>query len=493
MGLHRERTRALKAGRQRMLKPISEKAWNGERAAHLLNRAGFGGSPAEVAALSRRGPRAAVEKLVDYRKTSEAFSPPSWIVPGIEERRRGGKLKGLTAEKRRMIRKEASKQKKERLRDLRQWWLRRMLGTSRPLQEKLTLFWHGHFATSYTKVKSAYAMYLQNMTLRDNANGNFATLVTELAKDPAMLVYLDNAKSRKGNPNENFARELMELFTMGEGNYTESDIKAVARAFTGWTLDRDSYMFSFRKKWHDRDIKTIFGTSGNFGGADVISLITARPATARFIARKLWEYFAYPGPDATVVEALAEVLRGANYELKPLLRTILLSEEFYAKRALRTQVKSPVQYLVQSVTQLGTDLPSAEQSQRILRGMGQELFAPPNVKGWDGGYSWITSSTIGARNRLAKLLVYGKASRKKQRGRQPAAGAAILVPVTGRKSADAIRRDLQWRLFQSDLRWRDRRAFRKFVESSSSDGGWSDRGILDVTYKMMTHTQYQLT
>ena len=250
--------------------------------------------------------------------------------------------------------------------DLQKWWLCRMAETRRPLQEKLTLFWHGHFATSIFKVDSAYYMWLQNETLRRNASGNFHTMIMEISKDPAMIKWLDNDSNNKEHPNENYAREVMELFTLGEGHYTENDIKEVARAFTGWHYDRSAMQYRFDPEKHDDGQKEVLGKKGNLDGGDVIDIIFQQPACAQFLARKLWSYFGYEEPEQELVDGLAEVFREGKYELKPLLHRMFSCNAFYSERAVRTQIKSPVQLAVGSYHLLGKRIPDSIESFSVV-------------------------------------------------------------------------------------------------------------------------------
>jgi uncharacterized protein (DUF1800 family) len=295
--------------------------------------------------------------------------------------------------------------------DLQKWWLLRMATTRRPLQEKLTLFWHGHFATSIFKVDSAYYMWLQNETLRKHASGNFHALVMAISKDPAMIKWLDNDSNSKEHPNENYAREVMELFTLGEGQYTEADIKEVARAFTGWTYDRSGMQYRFNGPQHDDGPKEVLGQKGNWDGGDVIDIIFKQPACARFMARKLWTYFAYEEPEPELVDGLAKVFRDHDYELKPLLHTMFSCNAFYSDRAIRTQIKSPVQLLVGSYQLLNRKIPDALDRFSVvvkaLRMTGQEPLLPPDVSGWKGGLTWINTSSLLMRYNFSNFLVNG--------------------------------------------------------------------------------------
>jgi uncharacterized protein (DUF1800 family) len=279
--------------------------------------------------------------------------------------------------------------------------------TPRPLQEKLALFWHGHFATSIQKVKIPYYMWLQNETFRKNAAGNWETMLKEVSRDPAMVIWLDNVSNKAGAPNENFARELMELFTLGEGNYSEKDIKESARAFTGYSIDQKSQGFQFRKQLHDSGRKRFFNRSGNYDGDEVIEIILARPEAPRFITRKLWEFFVYASPSDALVDQLSALLKASHYQFEPVLKTMFSCEEFYSTRAVKKQIKSPVQWLVGSAISLKADLMPTRVVNSVLNLLGQDLFAPPSVKGWDGGAAWITTSSLLARYNLANVMVNG--------------------------------------------------------------------------------------
>ena len=275
----------------------------------------------------------------------------------------------------------------------------------------MTLFWHGHFATSSEKVRDAYLMWLQNDLFRHQATGNWLTLLTAVAQDPAMLVWLDQGQSRKEHPNENFAREVMELFTLGEGHYTEKDVTEAARALTGWSYDRLNQEFIERPRQHDEGEKTFLGRTGNLTGADVLEQIVAQPQAARFITAKLWTFFAGETPSDALTAALADAFRQSGNNFKPLLTTMFSSREFYSDSVIRSQVKSPVQWLVGSVRVLERGSVFAPViCFGLTRNLGQDLFAPPNVKGWDGGLSWITTSNLLARYNDAALLVEGDPS-----------------------------------------------------------------------------------
>src|SRR5438874_11559063 len=293
-------------------------------ARHLLARTGFGPTSAEVrtyAALSRDD---AIAKLLDDVRTAPANPPPAWVSESGPFRRPGPTA---GAEERKAFQQRDTR----RAAELRGWWVREMLVTPSPLTERMTLFWHSHFVSSEQKVRDARLMYAQNATFRAQAMGNFATLLHAVAKDPAMVIYLDNAQNRKGAPNENFAREVMELFTLGQGHYTEQDVKEAARAFTGWGVDRDTGTFAFRPRLHDDGEKTVFGKSGDFDGDAVLDLILERRETAEFIVDKLWKEFVSPTPDRRSVERIAQTFRASKYDIKVALRGLLATPAFWAR------------------------------------------------------------------------------------------------------------------------------------------------------------------
>jgi uncharacterized protein (DUF1800 family) len=275
-----------------------------------------------------------------------------------------------------------------------------MRTTRTPLTEKMTLFWHNHFVSAEQKVREPALMYRQNQLLRRYAIGDFGTLLHEVARDPAMVIYLDSASNRKGQPNENFAREVMELFTLGEGHYTEQDIKEAARAFTGWSIDPDTGQFVFRRFQHDDGQKTVLGRSGNLNGDDVLDILLAQPRTAEHVVEKLWREFVSPTPDAAQVKRVAGAFRDSRYDTRVALRALLTSDAFYAPENRASLVKSPVDLVVGTLRQFrfstGEMLPFAF----TLAQLGQNLFAPPNVKGWPGGEAWINSTTLLARKQF---------------------------------------------------------------------------------------------
>lgn len=382
------------------------------KAAHLLRRAGFGGTPAEVDQAVKDGPARTVERLLDFPDVGADAQGND--VPDFGEIKdaprtfaaRQEYFKGRTPEERMQLNNELMRANREAMLNLTNWWLNRMAVGPRPLQEKLTLFWHGHFTTSAKDERSAWLMWSQHETIRANAAGNFGKFVKQISRDPAMLDYLNNSQNRKGRPNENYARELMELFTLGRDNgYTEADIKEAARAFTGWAHDGESFLF--RPALHDADPKTFFGARGNYDGDDVVDLILARPECGNYIGGRIFDFFAYENPDPAFRASLGNVLREWKYEMRPLLYTIFTSKAFYSPEAIGTQIKAPI-YLVTSLARsLGFDLNPQRRNGLVngLNQMGQQPFDPPNVKGWPGGRMWINTSTLFVRCNLAVQYV----------------------------------------------------------------------------------------
>jgi uncharacterized protein (DUF1800 family) len=329
-----------------------------------------------------------------------------------------------------------------------------MLATPSPLTERMTLFWHNHFATSQQKVRSNQLVYRQNVLLREHALGHFGTLLHAVSKDPAMLIYLDNAGSRRQAPNENFAREVMELFTLGEGHYTERDIKEAARAFTGWSIDRDSGEYLYRPFIHDNGPKTVLGRTGRFGGDEVLDILLARPETATFVTRKLWREFVSPSPDERELARLAGAFRESGYAVKPLLRAMLLSESFWARESRGALIKSPVDLVVGTLHTFGVRPMSLRTAVTASALLGQNVFSPPNVKGWPGGEAWINSATLLGRKQLVDRIFRGADA-------VPDAGAMAAMADEKEASPEArLRRQMarglasyafEWDRFAKDL------------------------------------------
>ena len=355
------------------------------QAAHLLRRAGFGGNQEDVQYLVLLGREGAVDYLLNYEQVSDS---------AMEQ--------ALAAQ-------DYLRQQPLNLLGIWQWWLFRLLNTRRPLQEKMSLFWHDHFATAISKVTIAELMLQQNQLFRSLALGNFREMLLQVSKDPAMIIWLDNNTNIKDSPNENYARELMELFTMGihdviagEPNYTEQDIHESARAFTGWTIRRGRFFFNASQ--HDDGTKTFLGETGNFDGGDIVDILVKHPATARFMSKKLLEFFVYPNPEPELIQQVADIYLESQYDIKSVVRHILLMDTFYSEKALLANIKSPTELVVGTIRMLRA---TATPHRTILGAMSlmeQMLFNPPTVAGWDGGLNWINTATLLVRYNLANGL-----------------------------------------------------------------------------------------
>ena len=397
-------------------RPTPADPFDAVKAAHLLNRAGFGGTASEIGKALELGPAKAVDWLLDFgnvpaakqgKDVPDLSSIDGYGVDYRETLRRVAA--GKTPQEKMALRMKLQRANGEAIRATVAWWLRRMAYGPHPLQEKLALFWHGHFTTSDKDERSATYMWRQNELLRANGAGNFRAFARAISRDPAMLDYLNNNSNRKQHPNENYARELMELFTLGIGNYTEPDVKEAARAFTGWAHDGDDFIF--RRGQHDDGTKNFMGVTGNLNGDDVIDVILSKPACGRFVAGKLFRFFAHDEPDDSLVNALGRQLQQNNYELRPTLRTILTSRAFYGPVAIGSQIKSPIQLMLGTIRQVGLEMPPDGGLLYALREMGQVPFQPPNVRGWPGGRMWINTSTLLARYNTATRLLDGRLPR----------------------------------------------------------------------------------
>lgn len=421
--------RQNKSGIAASMAAISAEKFGYDQARHLLWRAGFGGTSKQIQTLAGWGPERAVDYLLNYDQVpsetikGDLFDRDIMHPPTAEERQMAAEArKSRDEEKLEMLQRERQmRERRDRVQmaEIQKWWLKRMIETPRPLEERLTLFWHGHFATSFRTIENSYHMFMQNGMFRKNAAGNFADLLFGIIRDPAMIAYLNNNQSRKGKANENLAREIMELFSLGIGAYSENDIKDGARALTGYTFEDDKFVF--QKNNHDEGGKKILGRTGNFDGDEFVRIILEQPACSAYITRKLYHYFVRELPpleraeDETLdpgVRAAMHDLAGAflrsKYELKPVLRRLFLSEHFYSPAFLNEQIKSPVSLVVGAVRSLNTPVRDLSILNDALDLMGQNLFYPPSVKGWDGGRSWINTSTLYVRQNIMAFLLTGK-------------------------------------------------------------------------------------
>lgn len=392
--------------------------------AHLLQRAGFGASPDTIKAAAQAGLGA----------TTDALLHPELGPQDVDDSDMIQKLVDMIPDR---------KNKIVPTQFVKMWWTHRMLTTQHPLVEKMVLFWHGHFTS---KLGDGEAMLEQNQLFRQQALGNFRTLALAVSRDPAMLKYLNGNENFKAHPNENYGRELMELFTCGIGNYTEDDVKAAARAFSGWNLRQGEFHFNPRQ--HDDTTKTFLGKTGNWNGDDIIDILVAHPATARRICKQLFEYFAYPDPEPAVLDALTKTYYASGYDIRAVVGRILRSNAFYSAQARNAIIKCPVQYVIGTIKMLGVESAfdvdpaeiNAEADQTLapapaagtglkpriaravkgtkvgrlagltiaMRSMGQDILSPPSVKGWDGEEAWINSATLLNRINFANRIAQSR-------------------------------------------------------------------------------------
>ena len=366
--------------------------------AHLLRRAGFGGTAARIAELSLLDRGALVDAVLSSAAAPPADPPAVLADPAV-----GDYEKWVACT---------------------QWWLDRMATSPAPIVEKMTLFWHGHFVSGRGKVGNMGLMYGQNALYRSLALGDFAELTRRMAIDPAMLDYLDNRLNRVGSPNQNFARELMELFTIGVGNYTEADVDASARAWTGHRINSTTGSYEFYAPWHDTGQKTFMGITKNWDGPDIIDHLltnaTTRALVARFVARKLWLFLAGPNPSNSTLTTIADAF-AANLDITDLLRAIFLHADFWTTATRQGLVRSPIEFVVAVMRSTGLDAATAN-PQWWLESMGQEPFDPPNVSGWRTNGYWISTSSASARAGFVRYVTW--------RARDAGVLADTLEPTT---------------------------------------------------------------
>jgi len=354
--------------------PLGTNPWNAEKAAHLFRRATFGASWRTVQQAVESSPSTVVSAIVNQGEDQKRFEDDY----------------------------EALREEVIRSGDPRQFkalWIYRMLYSPHPLRERLTLFWHNHFATSNAKVNDLALMQRQIDTLREHALGHFGEMLQEMTRDPAMMLWLDSATNKKGRPNENYAREVFELFSLGVGNYTETDIQEAARALTGWSVRNGRA--EFRRGEHDAGEKTILGRTGPWSAGDVVRIALEQPACARFLVRKLFREFVSETvePSDEMLEPLVSEFRIRNYDVRWVVERMLRSWVFYSPAAIRQKVKSPIGFLVGTVRMLDGRIGPRHLAD-LSDALGQSLFYPPSVKGWDGGSDWINSTTLLRRQNL---------------------------------------------------------------------------------------------
>lgn len=450
-----------------------------EKTAHLLRRFGFGASEAELDYYGQGGHAKAIDRLLAFEAVPKVLE--DYDIANL--RNANGNLN---------------------VRIVQAFTYLQALSTQRPLEWTLTLFWHDHFATSAQKVNNGYFMGQHMKVLRENAAGSFPALLEAVSKDPAMILWLDNQENVRGKPNENFAREVMELFTLGEGHYTEEDISEAARAFTGWTIrrvranDQNPALratYLFRAGQHDRGQKQVLGQTGPLRGEDVLGILTKEAQTARYITKKMWEWFAYPDPDDALIDRLASDWRQSGLEIKALVRSIAESPEFYSDQAERKLIKNPVKFCLAPLRQLGLSSVLAQRlkeaegdrdrrratnlgtvTARATRSMGMELLFPPDVAGWNIGEAWITSATIIERMKWSDQIFAGA-------GGNNAALQNLLRLLVVRDPSPSGVVDRLLELYDAEMLEPKRAQLMAAAEKAQSDAPNPGRAVTDMVHQ----------
>ncbi|MBT6158195.1 MAG: DUF1800 domain-containing protein [Planctomycetaceae bacterium] len=438
------------------LRPYNSKkdGWTRRDATHLLWRTQFGASADEIEQATTAGLGKTLDRLLTPQEESPDFETSERLLRQVAVDT--GNISHLKA-----------------------WWLYRMLNSANPLVEKVSLFWHNHFATSNAKVGSVDHIVAQNDLIRREAVGSFRKLLSGMARDVAMLIWLDSNANRKRQPNENFAREVMELFSLGVGNYTEEDIAEAARAFTGWHLRDDKYWFNRRQ--HDFTQKTLLGKTGSLDGEDVIEICLGQAACPRFLATKLLATFVTPRPDEQDVEQLALRIRAHDFQMTPVLREMFGSELFFSTNVRRSIIKSPLELVLGAYRALG-NRPDLQATIGLLASLGQDVFEPPTVKGWEGGRLWIHSASMLLRANFAPALTsssrYGTIDDPQS-----------VLKSDGRKTQDDVVGYYTELLLSGDVEPASKQRLTEYLKKAEGDRGERSRGLIQL---IMSMPEYQL-
>lgn len=389
--------------------PLPEREFDAYHAAHLYWRAGFGCQWSQAEALAAKGLNSAIDYMLAWPEVPvDAPVPETAALPKVSRKEFEDSLQSLSEDEKNKLRNERGAEERKKIEGLKLWWLEKMSTAEQPLLEKLTLFWHSHFASSYyEKIEETFPMWQQNQLFRRLALAPLPELMEAVSKDGAMLIWLDNWRNNKGAPNENYARELMELFSMGPGPYSEKDVQESARAFTGWSTNKDDYQFEFHRGRHDGEEKTFFGKTGDWDGSDIVRMICEHPATPRFMARKFLHFFVCNNPPEEMVEEAAGIYKAGGMSAKPLLGAIFRSGLFYSDFARQKVVKSPVSLSLGALKSMNVQGLDRTKLLDALRLMGEDLFFPPDVNGWPGGMTWISSNTLLLRYNFSNFLLNG--------------------------------------------------------------------------------------
>lgn len=491
------------------LSSIPARRFDPAAARHLLLRAGFGGTPQQVRDLHAMGLDKAVSHLVDYAAVDAADLPALELDADVLRKMTADELKAFqkarrdgdqdALDERRRINLEARRQDRQMMNQLRRWWTDRMIKTPRPTEERLTLLWHGHFASSYRSVRDSYLMYRQNQLFREHANGSFVDLARGVVRDPAMIKYLNNDRNNKRKPNENLARELMELFTLGVGHYTEADIKEAARALTGYGVDDNDFLF--RKNQHDPEAKSILGQHGNFDGDDLVNILLRQPACLKFVALKLYDTFVADVGDVYenaprqylwVIDDLADKLKKHEYQLKPVLADLFKSRHFYDPAIVGRKIKDPTQLAVGTVRSLDTPERDRAAVEKAMSAMGQVLFEPPTVDGWDGGRAWINTSTLFVRQNLCTYFISGKHPNIKLSRDKPGYDPMKLLAGVEDRSPDAVTDLMIDHLVGPDTPETRRAPARQFMKDRQAGDSVTGDHLVELLCLITAMPEYQL-
>jgi hypothetical protein len=462
--------------------PDARQPWGVKWAGHLYRRAAFGATWDELQTARRDGPEKTIARLLagapgqaEFEHLMDELAPET-----LPEEGNTGGLQG--------------------------WWLYRMLKTFHPLRERMTLFWHNHFATSIVKVQDPALMWQQNRLIRKHALGKFGPFLLAMSKDPAMLIWLDSNSNVRGKPNENYAREVMELFTLGVGHYTEKDVREAARCFTGWHTSPARCLprhgapqprFLFNRFQHDDGVKTLLGRTGNWDGGDVVRILLEQPACALFLVRKLYRAFVSEGetPPDRLLEPLAEQLRKSDYDIGAVVGTILRSRHFFSEHAYRRRIKGPAEFVVGMLRSLEAELDGmAVPLAALLDGLGQTLFAPPNVKGWDGGRAWLNSATLLTRHNLAWKVLQGP---RGPLGANVNPAALIRTRHRAAGGKNSTRQvdfllDLLLQPGDAEVGRKAREALVAFLAQDAPVGGAFDQRLRELSHAIIVMPEYQL-
>jgi uncharacterized protein (DUF1800 family) len=447
--------------------PSDGRPWTLARVAHLYRRAAFGATWGTLQAGLKRSPREIVDELLDYDASDDPFNDTLESLIGFVDVKEP--------------------------RALQNWWLHRALNTPRPVQERMALFWHDHFATSAAKVSQGEHMHQQIELFRAMGVGSFREMLVAVGRDPAMLIWLDGRESKKGKPNENYAREVMELFTLGVGHYSEADVKQLASCFTGWSIKDGKG--AFNPKDFDDGEKSVLNRTGKFNDEQAVDVLLSQPAASRYLARKLLAEFVHPSPDDKLIDELAALIVRERWEMRPVLRVIWSSNVFFSDYAYRSRIKSPMELCAGLAIAMGGRIKTDFVREQMGK-MGQSLLYPPNVKGWDGHEAWINANTLIVRMNYGWHLAQHRGQDYAKRG-----SVEAMLKQSQADAPDEIVAFFADALLDGQLRDDARQAFVDYLNQdddakprpfSNKDHGGGSRGVRSMIRAMTALPEFQL-